>query len=85
LPQFIVPFSITLNDLIRCRQGFDFILCQSNYLEYYRYDTRESDGQQGVDDDSVMPQDDENLLDEAMVDEEQQDDEREAPTSSVSV
>jgi len=77
---------ITLDDLVRCKQGFDFMVCQFNFMEYYRYDNREGEGQQSADDDSVMPQDDENLLDEAMIDdEEQQEDEREAPTSSVSI
>lgn len=55
---------ITLQDLVQCKQGHEFILNLINYLEFYRFENKENnDGSDENDNflDSIIPDDTENL------------------------
>lgn len=34
---------ISIKELLKCKQAHDFILCLINFVEFYRYETRESE------------------------------------------
>uniref|UniRef100_A0A914I5Q5 Serine/threonine-protein phosphatase 2A regulatory subunit B'' subunit gamma n=1 Tax=Globodera rostochiensis TaxID=31243 RepID=A0A914I5Q5_GLORO len=46
---------ISLQELLDCKQGHDFILCLINYQEFYRYEMRDSESNAGLDQDSAVP------------------------------